>query len=146
MKTTAGAQANKNGGILEHQVVPVLEANGYHKGPPQPGSKTYQTQVPLGETIYGSRRRVDFLLTDADGSRKVIECKYQVAGGSVDEKFPFLEANIRLTNLPTYVIHGGGGAKPGSLRWLAAQVSPRSKLRAVLSLSDFVVLANTSKW
>jgi hypothetical protein len=143
-KRTSGGEANKNGRILERQIVPLLEENGYKEQPPVAGEKTFQRHVYVGETVYGSKRHVDILITERDGSKKCIECKYQKSKGSVDEKFVFLHENIKKTGIPTYVVHGGGGQKPCSIRWLQEQITPRSKMRSVTDLDGLTTLINNN--
>lgn len=118
--------ANRTGNSLEKFVKDLLEANGYTPFPlhykkqllenrKSVGGKQYATQVPVGESIYGSQRNCDFFVINPDKFPEglVIECKWQQAAGSVDEKYPFLYFNIVKTGVPTVVLLDGGVSKTG---------------------------------
>ena len=102
----------------------------------------YVKQHVIGPTIYGTDRRVDFLLHGEklfpfDECDLVVECKWQSSSGSVDEKFPYLVKNIALSQKPTIIILDGGGYRPGAEKWLRAQVDEQEFLEAVVNLGEF---------
>lgn len=146
---TDGTKANRTGNRLERFVEQTLQEYGYaaiindKKGAfanrKSIGDKRYMTQVPVGPTIYESRRKSDFLIIDKDRfpDGLIIECKWQQAAGSVNEKYPFLLLNIQRTGIPTIVLLDGDGYKPAARRWLADQVRPDSLLRGVWNMGEF---------
>ena len=67
----------------------------------------------------------------------IIEVKFQKVAGSVDEKFPFMIENIQTRYpCPAMVVYGGGGAKPGAVKYLKSQVG--GNLVAVFSHEEFL--------
>jgi hypothetical protein len=152
--TTSGAFANHTGNTLENFVRQTLAYNGYaeiqgHKGQIFAGrgditGKQFAQQVPVGETIYKTKRIADVLVINKDlfPDGLVIECKWQQAPGSVDEKYPFLVWNIAKADVPTIVLIDGGGYKPAALEWLKAQANPSSALIAVFTMAEFQKAAN----
>lgn len=124
--TTSGGKANLTGNHLERFVVGALEMSGYTRSElikkqffqnrSVIGGRQYQTQVNAGETIYASPRSVDLFVVNPQRFRDglVIECKWQQATGSVDEKYPFLCENIKKTAIPTIILLDGGGYKAGA--------------------------------
>lgn len=102
--------------------------------------KQYIKQLPVGETIYKSTRKVDFMLFNQNNfpDGLIIECKWQQSGGSVDEKYPFLYFNILKTGVPTIVLLDGGGYKPAAKDWLAARAEENQKLLlGVWNMTEF---------
>ncbi|MEC4815321.1 MAG: PD-(D/E)XK nuclease superfamily protein, partial [Scytonema sp. PMC 1069.18] len=111
MARTQGARANKSGGILESQVETILRAYNYFQVSSQLSKKVkrefllnsiflpkrYAKQVYIGTGIYQTDIYVDFYIVGlpALSSGLIIECKWQESGGSVDEKFPYLNLNIQ---------------------------------------------------
>ncbi len=76
-------------------------------------------------------------------SELIIECKWQESGGSVDEKFPYLNLNIQNSYpAPTIVVIGGEGMREGAIKWLRNQVKCNLNLLAVYSLDRFIAWAN----
>lgn len=73
----------------------------------------------------------------------IIECKWQASGGSVDEKFPYLNLNIQQSYpAPTIVVIGGEGMREGAIKWLRQQVTYNRNLLGVYSLDRFIAWAN----
>lgn len=150
---TDGAKANRTGNTLERFVEQTLLSQGYLRVPDRgtafderttmPG-KHFASQVPIGTTVYETRRRCDFLvlnpITFPEGL--VIECKWQQSSGSVDEKFPFLLLNIDRSKIPTIVLLDGSGFKPAAKTWLLDQSKSHPLLRAVWSMSEFHAAVN----
>ena len=147
--TNSGARANRTGTKLEQFVFDTLLRCEYtqfenHKAQlftnrHVVGGKQFQSQVNAGLTIYKNRRIVDFLVMNnklfPDGL--IIECKWQQASGSVDEKYPFLILNIMKTGVPTIVLLDGGGYKLAAKEWLENQVNPKRALIGVWDMAGF---------
>lgn len=129
-----GARANANGRAAEQVIAGMLDRKRL----------LYQTQAPIGRGIYDTPLRADFFIIAAHGfpCGLIIECKWQDTPGSVDEKFPYLVANIKTCYpAPTIVMLDGGGYRAGAAAWLAAQIDGTS-LIAVYSLGDFLAWSN----
>lgn len=152
--TTSGAKAVKTGALLEKLVETVLTSNGYkefwnHKeqlfeSRHLLGGKQYSKQVYCGETIYGTRRKVDFLIVNKDlfPDALIIECKWQQSGGTVDEKFPYLLFNIIKTGIPTVVLIDGSGYRPAALKFLKDESGKEGALKAAWDMQEFSMKAN----
>lgn len=69
-----------------------------------------ETQVVMGDRIWGTRRHVDVVLSKPDSERIIgIECKFQRVPGTVEERIPLTVEDI--SDWPIrgiVVIHGGG--------------------------------------
>lgn len=125
-----GSFANHAGAVAEGVACDLLRGLGY----------CVLTHRRICESIYGHDIRTDLLVTNAPGfpTGLAIEIKWQDAAGSVDEKFPYLVANIREKfPCPAVVVVAGGGQKQGSIQWLKGQTDGE-KLVAVLTLDEFV--------
>jgi hypothetical protein len=147
--------ANKTGNSLEKFVKDHLEACGYTPFPlhykkqllenrKSIGGKQYATQVPVGNSIYESKRNCDFFVINPDKfpDGLVIECKWQQVAGSVDEKYPFLYFNIMKCGVPTIVLLDGGGCKPAAKAWLKSVADPKRALIAVWDMVEFQKAVN----
>lgn len=158
--TTPGGFANSSGTTLERMVVATLEGKGlitvpYRQWSLQPaafGSELLLRNVPY-TTIYGHPGKTEFLIRSARYGLEVrIECKWQQAAGSVDEKFPYLYLNcVECMPEPHIIILvDGGGAKAGSIEWLRAACKARRYIDAtnlaktieVMDLRAFLIWAN----
>lgn len=139
-------KASNTGRILERFVASLLADNGYVPIKP---AKTFLAmrelerpiftqQFTVGESIYKKPRKVDFILYHPEkwADCLVIECKWQASPGSVDEKFPFLVANIEHGSYPTIVILDGGGYTEASGEWLKEQ-SGTDKFLNVFNQGEF---------
>jgi hypothetical protein len=159
MMKTQGARANKSGEILESHVETTLRAYGYFQVCSSVAKKVqrdfilnsillpkrYAKQVCIGTGIYQTDIYVDFYIVGlpAMSSGLIIECKWQESGGSVDEKFPYLNLNIQHSYpAPTIVVIGGEGMRTGAVAWLKERVSDNKNLLAVFSLERFIAWAN----
>jgi len=124
-----GQKANATGREAEDIIGGVLMRKGCH----------VERQVDIGPSIYDTPICADFRVF---GLRQypnglIIECKWQSATGSVDEKFPYLVRNIKeVFPLPTIIVLSGGGYKPGAENWLRHQVD--HQLVAVMNLEEFI--------
>jgi hypothetical protein len=145
----SGTRANRTGGSFEQFVENALKQRGYvgfgdHKeqvfaNRASIEGKQFAKQVVIGTTIYGTKRRCDFLVLNREKfpDGLVIECKWQESGGSVDEKYPFLLFNIAKIGVPTVVLLDGGGYKPMAMEWLKSQADPKHALIAVWNMTEF---------
>jgi len=146
---------NETGKYLENAVEEALRQKGYFEyGDKTAQGKTeafrnrhlldgkqYIKQVHVGETLYGTKRKVDFFvisekLSTNETTGLIIECKWQQSPGSVDEKFPYLLECIKKTAVGTYVVVDGKGCKPKAEEWLKEQVSYENHLFKVCSLVE----------
>ena len=161
MQMTPGGRANKSGQVLESTVEATLQRHGYfniRQYVPKKQQreyiltatllpKRYARQVYIGTGIYETDIYVDFYVigSDAIPSGLIIECKWQQIGGSVDEKFPYLNLNIKdCYPAPAVVVLDGGGMKPGAITWLKKQVDSNQNLLAVHTLASFIAWANNN--
>ncbi|ARV62484.1 hypothetical protein BZZ01_31090 [Nostocales cyanobacterium HT-58-2] len=159
MARTQGARANKSGEILESHVETTLRAHDYFQVSSQRPKKLqrdfllnsiflpkrYAKQVYIGTGIYQTDVYVDFYVVglSAMPSGLIIECKWQESGGSVDEKFPYLNLNIQHSYpAPTIIVIGGEGMREGAIDWLKARVTDNHNLLGVHSLDRFIAWAN----
>lgn len=151
-----GAIANKTGNNLERFIEDILKGEGYifidkdkfisHKlttDISMDGIKIFTTQFKICNGIYDTPIRCDFVLYNSEKYPNclVIESKWQQSQGSVDEKFPYLERNIK-EKYPcdTIIILDGGGYKPGANKWLRSQVG--SNLIGVFNMVEFMTYVN----
>ena len=150
MSQTGGGRANKSGNTLEQMVETILLQNGYKKTPNRnfgvhvvKQKPVYFRQLVVGKTIYNTDYKVDFFVYSHNQHPKglIVECKWQQANGSVDEKYPFLVQNLARTREEAVIVLDGGGYKPGARDWLLAQANKRKKL-SVFSLAGFTRWAN----
>ena len=90
----------RSGADLERAVAQVGEALGLE----------VETQVVMGDRIWGPRRHVDVVLSKQDSERIIgIECKYQRVSGSVEEKIPLTVEDIEDWPIRGIVVlHGEG--------------------------------------
>ena len=144
-----GKKANRTGGKLENFVENALKGCGYLELRDKKAQtftnrasivgKRFLKQVPVGQTIYQTPRMADFVVLNQTCFPEglIIECKWQQASGSVDEKYPFLLLNIRKTGVPTIIILDGGGYKPGAEEWLKNEASENKLLRGVWTMTKF---------
>jgi hypothetical protein len=78
-------------------------------------------EVNLGKTIIGKDRQIDvFVLRPLDQKALAIECKYQDALGSVDEKIPYALQDLEALWVPGCLVYGGRGWSRGVLHQLEA--------------------------
>lgn len=150
-----GWKANRTGIRLEKFVEHALKEHSYeessngknlfNKRALITSGKYYARGVNVGETAYGERGRriVDLFLVDKMlfPNDLIFECKWQQVKGSIDEKYPYLVDNIRTTAIPTIILVGGNGYKPGALEWLKKQVDGVI-LRAVWDMEQFQIAVN----
>jgi len=155
---TQGGRAIETGGTLEEVVVSLLGKKQYReigadlrkteKMDALAASffpRRYARQPVICKGVYGTDIQTDFFLLDQDKFPEglIIECKWQQSTGSVDEKLPYLDLNIR-QRFPalTVVLIDGDGWKKGAIEWLKAQVGVNQNLIGVYSIKEFMTWAN----
>lgn len=89
-----------SGADLEQAVVRIGKALGLE----------VETQVVMGDRIWGPRRHVDVVLSKPDSERIIgVECKYQRVADTVEEKIPLTVEDINDWPIRgIVVIHGEG--------------------------------------
>lgn len=123
-----GYHAANSGRVLESIVESSLTAKGlkvvtfkaWEKNKQNYGSELLLKNVPY-ESIYQHSSKTEFLAISQEFNIKTrIECKWQQASGSVDEKFPFLFLNCaeKMPEPHVIILLDGGGAKQGAVDWL----------------------------
>ena len=71
---------------------------------------TVDRDVEVGRRLWGSKRRVDLILTEPEsGQRLGIECKYQRTAGTAQEKIPAALADIESWPIKGIVAYDGPG-------------------------------------
>ncbi|MCY4537681.1 MAG: hypothetical protein OXE52_05550 [Chloroflexi bacterium] len=150
MDRSQGGRANMTGNRLEQVIESCLMDCGYEKYPnkrelglmAEAEKPVYCTQVTIGNNIYDTALKCDFLLFHPQKwpNGLVIEAKWQQVGGSVDEKYPFLVLSIRKSLFETILLLDGGGYRPGAEQWLRRQTD--SKLLRVFNLTEFITWVN----
>lgn len=129
-----GQRANMTGKRAESTIYCFVKELGYRT----------ERQYPICVGIHGATMKTDLYIHPTDKFPKgiAIESKWQEKNGSVDEKYCFLIENIRTRyKAPAIVVYGGGGARPGMIRWMRSQVDGQ-RILAVLSWEKFFVWAN----
>ncbi|MGB1013785.1 MAG: PD-(D/E)XK nuclease superfamily protein [Nannocystaceae bacterium] len=77
------------------------------------------TEVPLGKTIIGKRRRLDIFVRHETTSMAMgIECKFQASSGTTDEKIPYALADLEAMWIPGCLVYAGRGWSAGVLHTL----------------------------
>lgn len=140
----AGKKANTEGKQFEAFVERCIEESGYTKTTAKEFFKLrclkqpiFAAQCEIGVDIYSKTRRVDFILYDPDKwvDCLVLQCKWQAAKGSVEEKYPYEVLSIQLNNFDTIIVIDGGGFSPGAVQWLKSQAG-KNKLLHVFNQSQ----------
>lgn len=160
--STQGGHAVKTGGVLERMVVGTLGQHGfevvyyrdYMKAPRKYGAELLLRHVPY-TGLYGGRGFTEFLLRSERYQQEVrIECKWQQAAGSVDEKLPFtlLNAIDALPENEIIILIDGDGFRAGAKEWIREAAESRrfvpddkaEKDVRVMSATEFLTWANTT--
>ena len=77
------------------------------------------TEVSLGKTIIGKRRRIDvFVRHESKPLALGLECKYQATSGTTDEKVPYALADLEAMWIPGCLVYAGEGWSAGVLHTL----------------------------
>jgi hypothetical protein len=154
-----GGRANQTGFVLETTVAGTLQGHGYLEICPHLPKKRkrdwlllsteipkrYAKQVYIGSSIYETEINVDFYIVGSGSISQglIVECKWQEDKGSVDEKYPYLNLNIKnCYQVPTIVIVGGEGMRQGSIDWFKKQIGDNQNLLGVYKLEGFITWAN----
>jgi hypothetical protein len=94
------AIAVSNGTSLRNAVVTLAEGLGL---------KT-DVEVDVGRRLWGARRKIDVVVTDPATRRRLgVECKYQGAQGTAEEKIPATVEDIRSWPIDGIVVFAGAG-------------------------------------
>jgi hypothetical protein len=77
------------------------------------------TELSLGKTIIGKRRRIDVFIRHETNSLALgLECKYQATSGTTDEKVPYALADLAAMWIPGCLVYAGAGWSAGVLHTL----------------------------
>lgn len=77
------------------------------------------TEVNLGKTIIGKRRRIDvFIRHESEQPALGLECKFQATSGTTDEKVPYALADLEAMWIPGCLVYAGEGWSRGVLHTL----------------------------
>lgn len=77
------------------------------------------TEVGLGKTIIGKRRKLDVFIRHQDQPLALgLECKYQATSGTTDEKVPYALADLEAMWIPGCLVYAGEGWSRGVLHTL----------------------------
>lgn len=155
-----GAIATSSGKVLESTVEAVLCAKGIEKvnytqwikNKLKYGEELLLKNIPY-TSIYQHETKTEFLLSSEKYQINArIECKWQQAAGSVDEKFPYLFLNYtqQVQEPLVIVLLDGGGAKKGAVHWLRQacaqfnleQRNSTKRRLEVMNMMDFVRWVN----
>jgi hypothetical protein len=97
---TGGSLAVESGRELEEQVVKVATKLGL----------LVRRQVKVGKRIWGADRYIDVVVTERESRQSLgVECKYQGAQGSAEEKIPTTIKDIEAWPIPGIVVIYGEG-------------------------------------
>lgn len=152
-----GTTANRNGKIFEDTLIPIFINHGYdviqNRDLENYNEEACIKYVVLNapfETIYNHRGMTEFLIINRELERKIrIECKWQQAAGSVDEKFPYMYLNA-VTKYPeneVIILLDGNGYKDGAKQWLEEAIetnlaNTENKNIKLMSLNEFIIYFN----
>lgn len=153
MVEQGGKIATKNGSQLENFVKAILEdleyqfieRNKFILATSGLSQKLYTRQLAICESIYSMEEckhelNADFVVYDPNREERyiIIECKSQTSTGSIDEKYPYLNENIK-HKYPyrTIVILDAPAAKKGARKWLKDQEKTNEKLKVFQDFSEF---------
>jgi len=79
------------------------------------------TEVGLGTSIVGKKRKLDVLILDNNTGKSFgLECKVQMVSGTAEEKLYFALEDIKAMPIPGAVVYYGGGFTEAFLHMLAA--------------------------
>ena len=98
------------------------------------------TEVSLGKTIIGKNRQIDvFVLRPEDQRALALECKWQEASGTTDEKIPYALLDLEALWVPGCLVYAGSGWSEGVLHTL------QGSRRAVYCFPERPDLARTTE-
>jgi len=134
-----GVKSNKRGSRFARQIAQACWDRGFR----------CKQEVKIARSMYRHDRSIDVVLYGVPSYEQgiAIEARWQQAGGSADEKYVYLVANIKGDYggapgypLPTIVVYGGGGARECANQWLREQVG--GKLIKAFTFEEFVCWLN----
>lgn len=128
-----GGRANQSGRSAEDVISAILTQHACF----------FSRQEPIGKGIYKTDLFADFFIRGHARfpNGLIIESKRQDASGSVDEKLPYLVANIReCYPCSTIIVLCGGGFRTGAEQWLKRQIG--GSLLLVFHLEEFLTWCN----
>jgi hypothetical protein len=101
----------------EHRAARALLSVGYPIGEALLPQRFYR-QLPAFNSLYGVSFKADFVINSKDIG--LIEMKWQVSAGSVDEKLPFWLLTLQQLppNIIAMLVVIGGGIRPGAMDWI----------------------------
>ena len=136
-KISQGSKANKNGHICEQTITPVLKEYGFiliNYKEYTHNLAIYKNYKELAITsfpftsIYNGKGKTEYVLKSKRIGHDVrIECKWQQAAGSVDEKFPYLYLNCvyGYPESEIWLLIDGNGYKKEARKWLEQVINDR---------------------
>lgn len=123
-----GTKANKNGrGFENYIIVPfltkgfvVVNYSDWHKNMHSYGKELLIRDYPYYDIAKSKSRMEYFILSDKYGLKCRIECKWQSARGSVDEKLAKLYLDCIEPGNPdhTVIVVDGGGQRKRYIEWI----------------------------
>ena len=126
MKT--GTKANKNGKGFENYITLPFSSKGFitvhysdwHKNMNSYGKEVLICDYPYYDITKSKSRMEYFVLSDKYGLKCRIECKWQSARGSVDEKLAKLYLDCIEPGNPdhTVIVVDGGGQRERYVKWI----------------------------
>jgi hypothetical protein len=105
----------------------------------------YTRQVKLERTIYGGYMQSDFIVHDPVNFPNClhIECKWQSAAGSVDEKYVFTMLTLEAFTRPSILVLAGRGTRKDAIDWLQARAQKtKGHVKFIYGLDDLQDYAN----
>lgn len=157
-----GAIANSAGKTLESAVRGTLTGKGLEilnykdwvKDKSKHSDELLICNAPY-RSVYGHNAKTEFLILSKRYQVETrVECKWQSAKGSVDEKFPYLFINLtqQINERHIIILLDGGGAKEGAISWLAKACSEFNNEQKVegqrtielMNLGEFILWVNNT--
>ena len=126
-----GSEATKNGDAAENIVQNMFRQFGYRVIPHKPNYIS----------VYNHPAKPDMLIKGFPKYEEglIVEVKRQIEGGSVDEKFLYVCANIKKRFIyPAVVVLSGTGFKKGSVTWLKNQVDGEKFIGVFTTFDDLL--------
>lgn len=159
---TAGRTATRTGNTMELAISDLFRNLGFTErfdreqawddfGKQAPCTPCFVRQVRATglRGPYGEVPRFDFLVLGAACSPGglVIECKWQQASGTAQEKLPYAVLRINQLKIPAFLLVDGEGFSPGAKQWAKAQGGAgEGCLLGALSLTEFMAEANRDRF
>lgn len=143
MTKQGGKTANKLGQQLESMVEKITKDLGYEYvctnkfflAAKALNQKIYTKQLQVSESIYSTDDKkyyckADFVIFNPKNNMRylIIECKSQTSSGSIDEKYPYLNENIKQYPHKTIIVLCAPAARTGAVEWLKSQEGNNKKL------------------